>query len=164
MEENTLQLISTIAQIVIALAALVASITIPLRIRSAQRQRETIDLIHAVRSMWVSIDSVVLQNDELIEIADSILDPRGKPASVRERKKKWIALMVLNAVYMDYLGASKGFHSRDGMRAVRKFLERLLVDDALFALTQKGGAYEDGFCDLCSEVRDSVAATKTSPM
>jgi hypothetical protein len=165
MEENTLQLISVIAQTTIAVLALVASIAIPLRIRNAQRRRETLDFIHAVRSMWISIDSVVLQDDELLQIADSVLAPDTGALTVAERKKNWISLMVLNAIYMDYLGAINGFHSKQALETLRHSLGTLLADERFYQLTQSRGAYEDGFRLLCQDVRKAhtVPGTPLNP-
>ncbi|MBS3896358.1 hypothetical protein [Silanimonas sp.] len=158
MEESTLQLISVVAQTMIAVLALVASIAIPLRIRNAQRRRETLDFIHAVRTMWISIDSVVVQDDELLKIADSVLAPGSEALTPAERKKNWISLMVLNAIYMDYLGVINGFHSKQGLKMVRHSLRTLLVDDGFYHLTQSR-AYDDGFRELCQEVRKALTVT-----
>lgn len=160
MNEQTFQLISGITQSVIALAALIASIAIPLILYKAQKRRETLEFIHAVRTMWVSIDTVILQRDDLIEVADSILDPRGKEKDIKERQRSWIALMVLNTVYMDYLGAKNGFHSQQALQTITNFLQIFLTSDTAYQMTQNDGAYDSEFRAHCSKIKLSIDVTK----
>ena len=155
MNEQMFQMMSSVAQSVIALAALIASIAIPLIIYKAQKRRETLEFIHAVRTMWISIDTTVLQRDELMEIADSILEPHVPNRDLKERQRSWIALMILNAVYMDYLGAKNGFHSKMALSGLSAFLKDFLINDAVFQKTQSE-AYDAGFRQFCREVKQSI--------
>lgn len=164
MNEILQQMTNSDAQTVIAAAALISSIAIPLILYQGQKRRETLEFIQAVRSMWVSIDTVVLQSDDLIEAADAIIAPGAQAFSVQERRQTWMAMLILNAVYMDYLGAINGFHPKLGvifwsrskaLEPIRELLKTYVQGDLFYELSQSVVAYDKEFRDLCREMRKS---------
>jgi len=62
--------------------------------------------------------------------------------------------MILNAIYMDYLGAKKGFHSDRALDTIGKSLEKYLADDEFYEHTQNPGAYDDGFRKMCKRIKE----------
>ena len=148
-----MQYMSSIAQTVIALAALIASIAIPLVLHRAQRRREALEFIHAVRSMWVSIDTIVLQRDELLQVAEAIPEAGAEPTGVARHQERWLSLMFLNAFYMDYLGATHGFHPEQALETLRQVLKSYVANERFYALTQYPGAYDPGFREFCRSAR-----------
>lgn len=159
MDDQFLQQVSSVAQAVIALAALIASIAIPYVVHQAQRRRESLEFIHAVRSMWISIDAIVLQRDELLQIAESIPNPTTELTGVARQQERWISLMFLNAFYLDYLGATKGFHSEEALQVLRQPLKNYVANDRFYALTQDPGAYDPGFREFCRGAKSSAVKT-----
>ena len=158
-------LLTAIAQTIIALAALIASISVPVVLYRGQKRRERLELIRALREMWVSIDAALIHDDRLLRIADEFLDPDSRTLSPDQRAKKWLGYMTLNVVFMDYLCAKHGVHERDAMVSLKAHLSRLLRDPDIFALTQSSAAYEPGFRTLCRTIHDSLpkASTPTTP-
>jgi hypothetical protein len=153
MNQSTLQILNAVTQTLITLSGLIASIAIPIVIYRGQKRRETLEFILAIRNMWVSIDTIVLQNPGFLEIADSFLDPKGEKKSIKERKKTWLSLMVLNAIYMDYLGIKNGFHTKTALQAISYSLENYVIDDEFYSLTQNLGAYDNDFRALCKGLK-----------
>ena len=54
-----------VIQALTAVAALVASITVPTALYLVQRSRESLQYSRAVAEMWMAVDIAVLQNQEL---------------------------------------------------------------------------------------------------
>lgn len=155
MDPITLQTVSGMAQAVIALAALIASIAIPFVMYQGQRRRETVEFIRSVREM-LTVDATALENPELLDIADQSLAPESRTRSQAERKKSWLGLMVLNIVYMDFRGAKQGFHAEAALQTLEMALRTMLRDDEMYQLTQSPAANDKAFREFCRGIRDAI--------
>ncbi|MFL6196822.1 MAG: hypothetical protein ACJ75H_21745 [Thermoanaerobaculia bacterium] len=92
----------------------------------------------------------------MLTLADSFLDPNSKDQSLTERKKKWLGYMVLNVVFLDFHGASKGLLDKGTIKALESFLGYSMRDETIYNLTQSGGAYSPEFQSFCRSIRERI--------
>lgn len=70
--------------------------------------------------------------------------------------RKWAAYMILNAVYLDFLGAQVGLGHEETMANVEAVLQTIAGQEDLYPLTQAG--YRQDFHSLARRLHDRAIA------
>jgi hypothetical protein len=107
-----LQLISTTAQAVIALAALIASVCIPLALERRSKRQARAQYQKSIHDMWMHFDEVALTSTEYLKLADSILEPHNGHLTDGERVKRWLGYMIWNMVHCSFMAIEHGLSLR----------------------------------------------------
>jgi hypothetical protein len=110
----------------------------------------------SIREWWNTLDQVALSSDEMLVIADELMDPESRDQPLKEKRRKWFTYLVLNTLASSFVVAQLGVTRSydDTVGGVRHHLRRLLVDPDTFRLSQSG--YETDFSALCREVRQEL--------
>jgi hypothetical protein len=161
--------LAALAQVVLALAALVGSVAVSVFVWYGTRRIARLDYERSVREAWIAIDTAALASDETLAIADALENPNSE-STPEVRRKRWFAYTYLNAVVSTYFGARHGLSRSPEARveACRQMLRPLVLDDVVFEITQ-GHGYEPEFSALCREVREAqlrlgaIAKAETDP-
>ncbi|MFO1291837.1 MAG: hypothetical protein U1F07_02040 [Rubrivivax sp.] len=126
-------------------ASKVGSVAIPLvgtvftiYFKRAQDRQAAAQYIQSVREAWLRIDEVALTNPLVLRHMHSVLAPSDRGLSDEQIMRKWAAYMILNAVYLDFLGAQVGLGHAETMSNVEATLQMIVAQTDLYPLTQTG--------------------------
>jgi len=128
-----------------------ASIMIPIILYRSQKQKATLDYIKSGRDSWIQIDLGLLHNPNLLRQADSFLAPSSAAKSDEERQRTWLALMILNVAFSDFIGLKYGYHEAEEKNMLYNFISTLMQDELIYHLSQQ--AYNEGFREACRKLR-----------
>lgn len=156
MKPDEVVTLTAIAQVILAVAALIGSIAVSLFVYYGTKQTSRLEYDRAIREWWNALDQIALSSDDMLTIADQLMDPASYSQSTEQRRRKWFAFIVLNALASTYIGAKLGLvrSTEDSVGIIKHHLRRLLVSDDIFSLSQAG--YEPDFMALCRQVRDEL--------
>ena len=152
---QTLQEIAAIAQISVAVTALVVSAAITWIVN--KRMKRMADLLYwrALGNAWAEIDKFAMATDQNLAMVDHLFHPDLADQPLEDRRKRWLGYLVLNVFSDTYhgvqtppeIGPKSGHRDR-----VRKELEPLMQDDVVFCLSQSG-LYSSEFEEVCADLR-----------
>jgi hypothetical protein len=154
-DHQRVQTVTAIAQALFAVAALIGSVAVTLYVHYSQIRAERVSFNHSLGEAWIDIDLAALSSDELLIVADNLMDPRNKSETdINRRRKRWFAYAVMNVVLARYKAAEDGIlepkeHVKAGCRAL---LGTLVEDDDVYEITQ-GHGYEDWMSEICHDLR-----------
>lgn len=151
----------TYIQTVISFLNLVVTAILTYMIHNWSKKSSSIEFTRSIRDAWVNIDSLVLQDNELLLIADSILDPSPvKETDEYKIKKRWLTLMILNTLASTFDGRQRGFiEEGEALKAFEALLKPIISDEDTFRLTQERG-HSRAFSEYCKEMRDKLSSEK----
>jgi hypothetical protein len=163
MDPQSVQNVAAIANVILALAALTGSVAVALFVHYAQARSEQLSFFHSLGSAWIDIDLAALSDDELLVIADNLMDPSNANDDIKSRKKRWFAYAVMNVVLARYKAAEDGIlePKEEVIAGCRALLKTLVMDDEIYEITQ-GHGYEPWMSDACRELRGANLAMRPS--
>jgi hypothetical protein len=163
MDPQTVQNVAAVANVILALAALTGSVAVALFVHYAQARSEQLSFFHSLGAAWIEIDLAALTDDELLVVADNLMDPTTVNDDIKSRKKRWFAYAVMNVVLARYKAAEDGIlEPKDEVIAgCRDMLKALVKDDEIYQITQ-GHGYEPWMSAVCRELRQDHIATRPS--
>ncbi|MBM7060104.1 hypothetical protein JQX08_05235 [Pseudomonas sp. UL073] len=132
----------------------VASIVIPVILYRSQKQKATLDYIKAGRDSWIQIDLGLLDKPVLLRQAESILSPGAELPSDEAIQRKWLALMILNVAFSDFIGLKYGYHELEERDKLFNLIKGLMADEGNYRLSQQ--AYNEEFRQECRKAREAV--------
>lgn len=141
----------------------VASIVIPVILYRSQKQKATLDYIKAGRDSWIQIDIGLLDKPQLLRQAEHILSPGSELPDDETIQRKWIALMILNVAFSDFIGLKYGYHELEERDKLYNLIKNLMADESIYSLSQN--AYNEEFRLECRKARAemiALAATLTA--
>ncbi|UVE16916.1 hypothetical protein NVV93_15130 [Pseudomonas sp. LS44] len=147
-----------IATFVSTLLTGAASIVIPVILYRSQKQKATLDYIKAGRDSWIQIDLGLLDKPHLLRQAESLLAAGGELPSDEEIQRKWLALMILNVAFSDFIGLKYGYHELEERDKLYNLIKALMVDESVYQLSQN--AYNQQFRDECTKARQEALAAR----
>lgn len=157
MTPDDIQALAAIAQTVLALATFVVTVMLSLFAYFGTKQIAKIEYGRAIRDAWLTIDTTALSNDEMLKVADLLVDPNSTNDTVEVRRKKWFAYLLLNPLLSGFEGNRKGFLEDKYVRnSLEQTLKPLMADDDIFSLTQ-GRGYPQDFARYCRKLRNEHA-------
>jgi hypothetical protein len=114
-------------------------------------------------SAWIDIDLAALSDDELLVVADNLMDPANVNDDIKSRKKRWFAYAVMNVVVARYKAAEDGIlkPKDEVIGGCRALLKTLVMDDEVYEITQ-GHGYEPWMSAACREMREEHLAERPS--
>jgi hypothetical protein len=160
MDSQTVQNVAAVANVILALAALTGSVAVALFVHYAQSRSEQLSFFHSLGSAWIDIDLAALSDDELLVVADNLMDPSTVHDDIKSRKKRWFAYAVMNVVLARYKAAEDGIlePKEDVVAGCRALLKTLVADDEIYEITQ-GHGYEPWMEAACREPREQHLAS-----
>lgn len=106
----------------------------------------------AIKEAWVQVDQAALANDTDLRLLDGLLHPEAAESTQEERRKRWLAYMILNPVDAAWSAAREG-HMPDGTLESSEATMRALVrDDGAYALIRTF-VYNRPFRTRCEQLR-----------
>ena len=162
LDPQSVQTIAAVANVVLALAALVGSVAVALYVHYGQVRAERLSFFHSLGQAWISVDLAALADDELLVTADNLMDPANvNEKNLHRRRKRWFAYAVMNLVLARYKGAEDGIlePKEEVIAGCRGMLATLMQDDDIYSITQ-GHGYEPWMSAVCREVRQEYLASR----
>jgi hypothetical protein len=153
--------VNDLAQLITAIAAVIASVAIPVVIERRSRRHARVEYMKSIHDMWMHFDAVALSDHRLLELADEFNDPDTSHATIDERRKKWLAYMVINIHFARFVAAEQDLSVDpfpEAMGGLCESLRRLVRDPVAYAITQN--AYQGRFKALCEELRAKHESAK----
>jgi hypothetical protein len=163
-DSQGVQTIAAVANVILAMAAVVGSIAVALYVHYSQQRAERLSYFHSLGQAWISVDLAALSDDQLLVTADNLMDPANIPEpSIERRRKRWFAYAVMNLVLARYKGAEDGIlvPKEEVVAGCRNMLSTLMRDDDIYMMTQ-GHGYEPWMQEVCRELRQEYMASRTS--
>jgi hypothetical protein len=159
MDSQSVQNVAAVANVILALAALTGSVAVALFVHYAQARSEQLSFFHSLGSAWIDIDLAALTDDELLVVADNLMDPANVHDDIKSRKKRWFAYAVMNVVLARYKAAEDGIlePKEEVVAGCRDMLKTLVADDEIYEITQ-GHGYEPWMSAACRELREQHLA------
>jgi hypothetical protein len=161
MSTETISAISAIAQVIIAIAAVIASIAVPIVIHNSQHRFACLEYAKSMHETWIAIDLAILNDEELMVCFDSVNEPRAMAmaaaATPEERKRRWVAYIILNIAYSYYLGHIHRLHPDWSDSDFQKWINKIAASDDLYRIANN--AYSGKFRQLCIDARKKIKAT-----
>lgn len=144
---------AAVAQAILALLTLGVSVAISVFLYRWSNRVDKSSHDRSIREWWNTLDEMALSSDEMLLVADELMNPSAVSHSILKKRRRWYAFLVLNVLSSMYTGAKDGLSrsADDSVSMVKHHLKILLSSDDIFDLTQKG--YEADFIALCREVR-----------
>ncbi len=141
MDKETIAMIADLSQLMIGVAALIASIAIPWAIHRRSILQGKIQFDKEVKDLWMTFDEIALSDPTLTRLADNFMAPEDAHLSDEERREKWLFYMYLNIASISYSGTKRGltlWNEGDAMKLMEDHLKGLLVQDRYYDLVRKG--------------------------
>ena len=164
LDSQGVQTMAAVANVVLALAAVVGSVAVALYVHYAQQRAERLSYFHSLGQAWITVDIAALADEELLVTADNLMDPANiGETDMNRRRKRWFAYAVMNLVLARYKGAMDGIlePKEEVLAGCRGMLANLMRDDDIYAMTQ-GHGYEPWMSEVCSELRQEYLASRPS--
>ncbi len=139
-----------------SVATLVVSVAISIILHRATTRFAKAEHERSIREWWNTLNETALSSDEMLEAADKLMNPDSAKYSTEQKRRRWFAFLVLNALASSYLGARQGLSrsTEDTVDIVKHHRRILLASDDIYAQSQQG--YEPDFAALCREVREEL--------
>lgn len=146
--------ISAIASV----ATLVITIIISIILQRAANRINQAGHDRSIREWWNTLNETALSSDEMLLVADELMNPSAAEQSIKQKRRRWFAFLVLNALSSMFTGAQDGLtrSTADTVGIVKDHLRILLDSDDIYQQSQQ--AYEAEFMALCREVHDELLA------
>ena len=148
--------LTAIAQAVLSLAALIASIAVSVFVYYGTKRMTRIEFDRSIREWWNALDQLALSNDELLVVADKLFYPTATNETIDQKRRKWFTFVILNALASSHTGYKQGLtgSSADTLNIVKHHLRNLMKSEDVFLQSQSG--YELSFMKLCKEIREEL--------
>jgi small basic protein len=139
-----------------SIATLIVSIVISIILHRATTRFARAEHERSIREWWNTLNETALSSDKMLLVADELMNPLATTQSLEEKRRRWFAFLVLNALSSSFLGAKDGLsRSRDDtISIVKHHLRILLASDDIYVQSQQG--YEAKFAALCREIREEL--------
>ena len=156
MNTETISVISALAQVIIAIAAVIASIAVPIVIHNSQHRFACLEYAKSMHETWIAIDLAILNDEKLMICFDSVNESRTLSASAtpEERKRRWVAYIILNIAYSYYLGHIHRLHPDWSDSDFQRWLNKIAANDDLYRIATN--AYSGKFRQLCIDARKKM--------
>lgn len=160
---ETLQAMAAIAQIVVAVIALVVSAVITWMVYKSTRRLTELQYWRTIGNVWMEIDKFALSDDQNLTMVDQLFHPDLAEESLEDRRKRWFGYIVLNAFSDAFrgvqappeIGPETGHQDR-----VWQELKPLMRNDVIYRLSQSG-IYSPEFTNVCAELREESTQATT---
>jgi hypothetical protein len=151
---------AAVAQAVLAFLTLGVSVAISIFLYRWSNRVDKSNHDRSIREWGNNLDETALSSDEMLFVADELMNPSAVTHSILKKRRRWFAFLVLNGLSSMYAGAKDGLgrSADDTLVIVKHHLRILLSSDDIYDLTQQG--YEADFAALCREVRGEVSAER----
>jgi hypothetical protein len=136
----------------VALLTLLVTAALTVVVYYATKRIAEMEYARSVRDAWMVADSLALQDDVMLGIADKLFHPDKQPRSTEKQRKIWFAYTVLNLHSSTFFGIKHGLFNSVTEGHLADMMRALLQDDDFFDITQHGG-HEPEFIDFCRRVR-----------
>jgi hypothetical protein len=158
MKAEEISAYAAVAQAVLALATLIVSIVISVTLHRWSNRVAKVEHERSLREWWNTLNETALSSAEMLLVADELMHPTSTGQPIGEKRRRWFAFLVLNALSSSYLGAKDGLSrsTTDTVNIVKHHLRILLTSDDIYKLSQQG--YEADFAALCREVYAELSA------
>ena len=83
--------IGTLAQAVLALAALIGSVAVSVYVWFGTRRIAQLEYERAIREARIAVDTAALSSDAMLVMADNMMDPRNANDDLERRRRRWFA-------------------------------------------------------------------------
>lgn len=165
MTPDEISALAAVAQTLLALAALIGSVAVSMLVWYGTRRIAKLDYERSIREAWIAVDTAALSNDQMLVMADTLMDPKNENDDLERRRRRWFAYTVLNAITSSYFGAKHNLtqSQKVTIEGCRQLLGPLLRHDEIFEITQ-GHGYEDEFSEFCREIRKEQMKLPASGM
>jgi hypothetical protein len=154
MKPDEIAALAGVAQAIVAVATLVATVVVSVLVYIGTRKIARIEHDRGVRESWNTIDALALSDPSVLRLIEEILPAPGSSArDIEMARRKWLAYMLLNTLSSTYNGATRGLtrSKSDALSVCEYHVAALVRHDDIFALTQEG--YSDSFAAFCKRVR-----------
>lgn len=142
-----------------AVATLFVSIVIAVILQRWSSRVAKAEHDRSIREWWNSLNETALSSDEMLIAADRLMSPNTEAESVEQKRRRWFAFLILNALSSMYVGARAGLsNSKDTLTIVEHHLHIILKSDDIYWQSQSG--YEKDFSNLCKRVRAALEAKR----
>jgi hypothetical protein len=148
-----MQAYSAVAQTAIAFVTLVVTAALTYLVYRGAKVIAAIEYGRSLRDAWMTFDAAALADDHVLEAADVLMGPGTQGDSMPTRRKRWLALMVMNILGSTFEGQREHFlKDEDAFAAFDMLLLPLVSDDEVFHLIETRG-YGPSFRDHCRALR-----------
>lgn len=123
------------------------------------RRLGTLSHDREIRDAWMDIDDTALSNDQLLIIADEILDPHPKGESLKSIRRRWLGYKIMNVVLSHYESAN--FHHKSSreykkrISSCEEILRNILEHDDIYEILD-GHGYDQDFVSYCKGIREKL--------
>lgn len=140
------------SSLLIDLLSLGASIAIAVVLYRTSRTIERQNFSNSLRSAWIDIDSVALQDEATLHEIDFLLHPDKHTDPIAIKRRRWICYMIGNTLSVNYNGIkAKLLPDVDGsFHSLQRSLEGLTRHPEFMQVTEY--FYEDEFRSLCRDI------------
>lgn len=140
-----------------SVATLFVSIVITLILQRWSNRVARAEHDRSIREWWNALNETALSSDEMLVAADRLMSPDAGAEPIEQKRRRWFAFLVLNALSSMYMGAKAGLsNSEDTLKIVEHHLQSILKSDDIYRQTQFG--YEKDFSNFCRGVRTALEA------
>lgn len=151
---DELQAYSAVAQTVLAFLTLIVTAALTYLVYRGTKNIAAIEYSRSIRDAWLAFDSVALASDDMLIVADKLMDASTAGNPIELRRKRWLTFMVLNIMTSTFEGRKYKFvKHEDAKAAFDRLLMPIVIDDDAFPLTQSKGHPPD-FSIYCKNLRD----------
>ncbi len=155
MDSDQVQVITAIAQAVLALATLIVSIALSLFVYFGARKLTKLQYMRSSFDAWMTLDTFLLANPHLIKMARKLERPdleesRGEAID----QKRLLGFIILNPYVSYYYAIEHGLIDESFEQSIKTALSKIVRDEEVYRLTQEE-IFAEGFARFCKDLKQA---------
>lgn len=107
----------------------------------------------AIKDAWITIDQVALADETDMQLLDAMFCPDDCADTPNEKRKRWLAYMVLNPLEAAWTSARQGKMPDAALGSTEESMRNLVRDEAIHELIQRV-VYDTAFKARCMKMRE----------
>lgn len=151
-----------VAAVAVASVNVGVTVYIAVTVRNAGRKVVAMEQDRAIKEAWIQIDQTALSNSDDLSTLDQMFHPDRQSEDMPEKRKRWLAYMVLNPLEAAWSAAQQK-NMPDGANKSSEGAMRNLVRDKGIAELIQEVVYGEAFKQRCKDLREEYVKQQANP-
>ena len=124
-------------------------------VQKAGRNGVQMEQDRGIKGAWIEIDRTALASDQDLDLLDAMIHPDKAKDTQVERRKRWLAYMVLNPLEAAWTSANDGNMQHGALASSERTMRAMVADDTVYELIQQF-VYGTAFQQRCQALRGEL--------
>lgn len=124
-------------------------------VQKAGRNGVKMEQDRGIKGAWIEIDRTALASSQDLDLLDAMIHPDKTKDRQIDRRKRWLAYMVLNPLEAAWSSASSGNMQLGALASSERTMRGMVADDTVYELIQQF-VYGTDFQKRCAALREEL--------